>query len=61
LRRALRADARDRAYSPTMSRLLFSIALLTLLGACAASDGGTQERCTPQWPPGPCAEPGKGR
>ncbi|HEX2542851.1 MAG TPA: hypothetical protein VHM00_17435 [Caldimonas sp.] len=44
-----------------MSRLLFSIALLTLLGACAASDGGTQERCTPQWPPGPCAEPGKGR
>jgi hypothetical protein len=43
-----------------MSRLLFSILLLGVLGACASTDG-TQERCTPQWPPGPCAEAGKSR
>ena len=43
-----------------MAKILLSILLLGVLSACAATDG-VQERCTPQWPPGPCAEAGKSR
>jgi hypothetical protein len=43
-----------------LSRRLLSLLLPVLLSACAAT-AETQERCTPQWPPGPCAEAGKSR
>jgi hypothetical protein len=39
-----------------MSKTLISIALFVLLSACAAT-AERQEQCTPQWPPGPCANP----
>jgi ABC-type uncharacterized transport system auxiliary subunit len=38
-----------------MSRLLASLLLIALLGGCAATTE-RKEQCTPQWPPGPCAE-----
>jgi hypothetical protein len=38
-----------------MLKLLFSILLLALVSACAAA-AERQEHCTPQWPPGPCAD-----
>jgi outer membrane biogenesis lipoprotein LolB len=39
-----------------MSKLLALLSLIALLTACAASTE-RQEQCTPQWPPGPCADP----
>jgi hypothetical protein len=38
-----------------MSRLFATFFLIALLGACAATTE-RKEQCTPQWPPGPCAE-----
>jgi len=43
-----------------MSRVLVSLLLIALLGACAASTE-RQEQCTPQWPPGPCVDQPRGK
>ncbi|MEO5845814.1 MAG: hypothetical protein ABIQ33_13340 [Caldimonas sp.] len=38
-----------------MAKILISVVLLAVLGACAAT-AERKEQCTPQWPPGPCAD-----
>jgi uncharacterized lipoprotein YajG len=43
-----------------MSKMLITLALIALLSGCAAK-AERQENCTPQWPPGPCADPPRSR
>jgi hypothetical protein len=40
-----------------MPKMLASLLLIALLGACASSTTERQEQCTPQFPPGPCVDP----
>lgn len=52
---AVAHDRRELSTVGVMFRLLFAFLLASLLVACAAT-AETQEQCTVQWPPGPCAE-----
>jgi len=44
------------ALQSRMPKMLASLLLIALLGACASTTE-RQEQCTPQFPPGPCVDP----
>jgi len=48
-------DGRGWLYSAGMAKMLVSLFLIALLGACASSTERSEE-CTPQWPPAPCTD-----